>query len=554
MHNYFVFDTLDVSELNKLVFSDTQDKMNEELESFAEQFENGSVSAESLAKTYAALTSCHSKISKHKNIAIDQEITQSLLNTQELLDQALSRFDIKRSNNDIQEKQNAYLNEKQKRKKIMLDELRKESDRLDEYYTNKTRESIYKNLVGTQWISNVFEAAASGNLDYLKNNVKNLNDKNERGWTPLHFAARFGQLETVEFLKKNKVNLSEVNSEGKTAHQLATLWGNEEIAKLLQESAPTVNLFPDNHTAVFAGSPLNRYGWARTDQEFLSKLSKSPKSKYVVLSGQQALYDQSGSIHYVDYEKVAFIVDKVYTSDGFNKNNSEIILVFLGIDESQGKGEDGVAFWALDLTPKGLFENELQKLVKEFESGTLAFCPTLPRAFTMEKSESAILAQAAAMIDWNARNIFCSACDAVVITCIIHPNGDKILLGRQKRWPKKMYSCIAGFIEAAESLEEAIRREAYEETGIIVNRVAYHSSQPWPFPNSLMLGFHAEAVSTDISFADDELESARWFTRSEVIAAAKGNENATFSLPSKGSLAYTLVNSWLNDKKWQNKL
>lgn len=158
-----------------------------------------------------------------------------------------------------------------------------------------------------------------------------------------------------------------------------------------------------------------RYGWARTDQEFLSKLSKSPKSKYVVLSGQQALYDQSGSIHYVDYEKVAFIVDKVYTNDGFNKNNSEIILVFLGIDESQGKGEDGVAFWALDLTPKGLFENELQKLVKgnirlkrrriwkvliikiEFESGTLAFCPTLPRAFTMEKSESAILAQAAAM-------------------------------------------------------------------------------------------------------------------------------------------------------------
>lgn len=69
-----------------------------------------------------------------------------------------------------------------------------------------------------------------------------------------------------------------------------------------------------------------------------------------------------------------------------------------------------------------------------------------------------------------------------------------------------------------------------------------------------MLGFHAEAVSTDISFADDELESARWFTRSEVMAAAKGNENATFSLPSKGSLAYTLINSWLNDKKWQNKL
>ncbi|KAI9249305.1 putative NTP pyrophosphohydrolase protein, MutT/nudix family, partial [Sporodiniella umbellata] len=111
-----------------------------------------------------------------------------------------------------------------------------------------------------------------------------------------------------------------------------------------------------------------------------------------------------------------------------------------------------------------------------------------------------------------------------------------------------------GFVEPAESLEEAVRREAYEETGVVVNRVSYHSGQPWPFPNSLMLGFYAEAVTTDISFADDELESALWFSRQQVIEALNGDAKAEFSMAPKGSLAHTLVSAWINDRKWQNKL
>lgn len=113
--------------------------------------------------------------------------------------------------------------------------------------------------------SNLFEAAAAGDLDYLKKNIKQLNDKNDRGWTALHFAARFGQLEVAKFLQKNHVDLTIANGEGKTASQVATFWGNDEIAKII---APTVvesnttaitnSLYPDNYTAVFAGNPLNR--------------------------------------------------------------------------------------------------------------------------------------------------------------------------------------------------------------------------------------------------------------------------------------------------------
>lgn len=107
-----------------------------------------------------------------------------------------------------------------------------------------------------------------------------------------------------------------------------------------------------------------RYGWARDSAEFLSELAKSPRSKYVVLKELKALYDESGQLHLVSYNDVASIVDKVYSENGFNTTNDEIILVFLGIDETNGKGQDGEAYWALDLTPKGKYENELNALVK----------------------------------------------------------------------------------------------------------------------------------------------------------------------------------------------
>ena len=119
-------------------------------------------------------------------------------------------------------------------------------------------------------------------------------------------------------------------------------------------------------------------------------------------------------------------------------------------------------------------------------------------------------------------------------------DGDRCLLGRQANWPEGRYSTIAGFVEPGESLEDAVRREVYEETNVRVGQVGYHSSQPWPFPSSLMLGFVAEATSTDIALNDAELEDARWFTRDELTGSGLPR------LPFRVSISRRLVDHWIN--------
>jgi NAD+ diphosphatase len=117
-------------------------------------------------------------------------------------------------------------------------------------------------------------------------------------------------------------------------------------------------------------------------------------------------------------------------------------------------------------------------------------------------------------------------------------NGTQCLLGRQRGWPEGRYSTIAGFVEPGESLEDAVRREVFEETNIRVSGIRYHSSQPWPFPSSLMLGFSAFASSQEIRLNDGELEDARWFTRKELRSGFP-------KLPYRVSIARRLVDHWL---------
>jgi len=105
-----------------------------------------------------------------------------------------------------------------------------------------------------------------------------------------------------------------------------------------------------------------------------------------------------------------------------------------------------------------------------------------------------------------------------------------------------MHSVLAGFVEPGESLEDAVRREVAEEVGIALAEVTYHSSQPWPFPSSIMLGFTARAATTDLNPATDEIETARWYTRAELRASP---ENEVFRLPRRDSIARRLVEDWL---------
>jgi len=180
--------------------------------------------------------------------------------------------------------------------------------------------------------------------------------------------------------------------------------------------------------------------------------------------------------------------------------------------------------------------------------------------------EANLVAHARALVLWHASQVFCGVCgssarpeaagnsriclndacrreifprvDPAIIVLV--SDGDRCLLGRQTNWPEGRYSTIAGFVEPGESLEDAVRRETYEETNVHVGKVSYHSSQPWPFPSSLMLGFMAEADSSDIVLNDGELEDARWFTRKELLSGFP-------KLPFRISIARRLVDHWLGD-------
>jgi len=188
----------------------------------------------------------------------------------------------------------------------------------------------------------------------------------------------------------------------------------------------------------------------------------------------------------------------------------------------------------------------------------------------VDREQGSLLAYARGMLTWHRRHLFCGLCgsptesqeaghlractdpecaqhhfprtDPAVIMLVAR--GDKCLLGRQAAWPPNVYSTLAGFVEPGESLEAAVAREVFEESAIRVANVRYHSSQPWPFPTSLMLGFDAEALNDDIIVNKDELEDVRWFSRDWIKAKlAEGAED--FALPREVSIARQLINDWL---------
>jgi NAD+ diphosphatase len=186
-------------------------------------------------------------------------------------------------------------------------------------------------------------------------------------------------------------------------------------------------------------------------------------------------------------------------------------------------------------------------------------------AAALPMDEAGLLSYARALISWRRRHRFCGTCGATtvpaksghVLVCtnpscrheqfprldpaiiVLVGEGDRALLGRQASWPSGRYSTIAGFVEPGESLEDAVAREVREETGIEIDQIEYHSSQPWPFPASLMLGFMAHALTTAVHLRDQELEDARWFSRAEL--AANGS-----LLPPRQSISFRLIEDWFD--------
>jgi NAD+ diphosphatase len=255
---------------------------------------------------------------------------------------------------------------------------------------------------------------------------------------------------------------------------------------------------------------------------------------------------QTGKLLVVDENSQAAVIE-----DG-----PSLVLVESGSWEGDGEryllgvGDDGTAYWGtvgelagkLGARPRGL--REVGATLDDLESGLLVATIALanwhrshPRCPRCGNPTRVAQAGWSRICDVDGSQHFPRTDPAVIV--LLHDGGDNALLGRQPTWPPGRYSTIAGFVESGESAEHAVLREVREETGVEVDTVVYRGSQPWPFPQSLMLGYEARVAGGEVDNVDKELEDVRWFSRAELRTG-----NAL--LPPSASIAHWLITTWLD--------
>jgi NAD+ diphosphatase len=304
---------------------------------------------------------------------------------------------------------------------------------------------------------------------------------------------------------------------------------------------------------VFAGPYLDRAGHLRADPAWLESALADPRSRVVPVWDSLNLVADAEGATAESGARQRGVADE-----------PTLRAAFLGVGEvAPQRRPDLVLLGRRDGTD--LFAYEVQSAEPPPIPQGTRFVDLRTVAALLPDAEAGILGYARAMIGWRRTHRHCGRCGAStlaakaghVLVCtnpvcrheqfprldpaiiVLVIDGDRALLGRQAAWPAGRYSTIAGFVEPGESLEDAVAREVHEETGIQVDEIEYHSSQPWPFPSSLMLGFTARAVSHDIHLRDLELEDARWFTREDIAGG-------TPYLPPNVSISYRLIEHWFD--------
>ena len=296
----------------------------------------------------------------------------------------------------------------------------------------------------------------------------------------------------------------------------------------------------------FSGNRLNRHGDRRDDEAFLA--AQEARARFILFDGA-ALVEGDHGPHGLYHAALPADVDAETR-------------VYLGEDA------DGPVY-AYALMPTEATE----------DVGGLATTPPsqqplrpFAEQFDPLDHHLGVLAEAASLTGWHLRHKFCAKTggptrneqagwrrrsvdgdtmhfprtDPVVIMNVVDPTTGDVLLGRQERFPQGMFSCLAGFVESGETLEDAVRREVLEEAGIPLGRVTYKASQPWPFPSTLMMAFEAEARARAITLDEAELAEARWFSKDELIAIAPNpREAGLVSLPPKLAIARVLLDDYL---------
>ncbi len=304
---------------------------------------------------------------------------------------------------------------------------------------------------------------------------------------------------------------------------------------------------------VFAGNPLDRGDVYRRDQTWLEAQAINSRSRFLPLWQLNVLIQAEPET------RLGWVGPAEIT-----RLEIDVPPVFLGLIE-------GVAHFAIDVSQVGDPRHELSlDEAWRFEESRTA-------ATALSSAEAGILAQSRAQLDWHRRHQFCSVCgqrteqgrgghirkctackaehfprtDPVAIMVVT--DGERCLLGQSRGRLARTgaYSALAGFMDQGESIEEAVRREVKEEAGIEVGQVRYHSSQPWPFPSSLMIGCHARALTTDIHMDDGEMTDVRWFTRADVLSALQG-DHPHLRVPAPIAIAHHLIKAWAEgDVRWE---
>lgn len=310
----------------------------------------------------------------------------------------------------------------------------------------------------------------------------------------------------------------------------------------------------------YAHNPLDRLAERRDDSDFIAALLEAPDTRLYVLGRDRPVLKLAESGH-----------DPLFTLEEARGLGPSKEIALLGRDEER-------AYFALQLADEAVVARETADdgAFVDTREFIVTRRPDLLlkdlRAVTMEgllsPERTGALGHAKSLLGWHARHRFCSACgaptqaaaagyrrecancrtlhfprtDPVVIMLAVA--GDECLLGRQPRFNRGMYSALAGFLEAGETIEEAVRREIREESGVRIGRVAYHASQPWPFPSSIMIGCYAEAVSKDVVIDHAELEDCRWFGRAEVAAMLERRHPEGLLAPNPAAIAHHLLVAW----------
>ena len=275
---------------------------------------------------------------------------------------------------------------------------------------------------------------------------------------------------------------------------------------------------------------------------------------------------------------------------GTTENSQQKCLLTLPLSSEDQKNHDQFFFLGLEQN-KALFTRSLSALNEDDLNSVISAAQTLYpnlhalefadlRAIgpTLSDEDGALLVYAKGLVHWQDQCRFCSRCgaglnsqnaghlkicgneqcnyqtfprtDPAVIMLVTRDATEhspaSCLLGRNSAWPTGVYSTLAGFVETGESLEQAVKREVFEEVGIITSDVRYVASQPWPCPRSIMLGFESTAQTDEINIDPVEIEDARWFTREQILTFGTwGDDDAEFKLPRKDSIARMLVERWI---------